>query len=417
VSRPTSTSLAHAVLGPAGTGFRRFWLASAISVFGTWMAAVALALRMYDVTGSPAWVSALLFAEFTPTVIIGFAIGSRLDRLRIRTTLVVCDLASVLVFLVLAAVSTPWAVVALATLAGVAAGVFRPLSASAVPLLVADDDLESATGAVGSADSGMTFLGEVLGGVLVGAVGAGAALTVNAATFAVSALLLSTCVPLARRGTTATEQPRHWHIRATVTRIRRSPVLRQIAIGWTLATFVIGVVLGVQVPLLRGTFHARPWQVGVLLGLTALGLVAGSLFAGSRRFGRNAYPLALAGYGACVMIVGASPVLGLAAVGLALLGVFNGIAIILNRTRAVRETDPAERAGVISFLISLTITAQSLGTIAGGVAATVASPRWAFIGSGLVALLVAAPLAQSVGPRPKWELRRSPWAGDDDRRG
>ena len=55
MSRSTLTSLARAVIGPAGIGFRRFWLASAISVFGTWMAAVALALRMYDVTGSPAW--------------------------------------------------------------------------------------------------------------------------------------------------------------------------------------------------------------------------------------------------------------------------------------------------------------------------------------------------------------------------
>src|SRR5436305_5784721 len=104
------------------------------------MAAVALAIRMYDVTGSPAWVSALLFAEFTPTVVIGFAAGHRLDRLPIRATLVACDLAGAAVFLGLATVSTPWAVVALAALAGVSAGTFRPLAAAAVPLLVTDDD-------------------------------------------------------------------------------------------------------------------------------------------------------------------------------------------------------------------------------------------------------------------------------------
>ena len=124
--------------------------------------------------------------------------------------------------------------------------------------------------------------------------------------------------------------------------------------------------------------------------LVTLGLVAGSLFAGSRRFGRNAYPLALAGYGACVMIVGASPVLALAAAGLALLGVFNGIAIVLNRTRVVRETQPAERAQVISFLISLSVSGQALGTVVGGVVATAASPRWP-----------ADPSGRSAGPTRK----------------
>ena len=56
----------RALVGPGGAEFRRFWLATAISVLGTWMAAIALAIRMFDMTGSPAWVSALLFAEFTP---------------------------------------------------------------------------------------------------------------------------------------------------------------------------------------------------------------------------------------------------------------------------------------------------------------------------------------------------------------
>jgi MFS family permease len=415
VSRSTSTSLARALLGPAGGGFRRFWLATAVSVFGTWMAAVALAIRMYDVTGSPAWVSALLFADFTPAVVIGFALGGRLDRLPIRTALVACDLSSAAVFAVLAAVRTPWAVVALAGCAGVATGVFRPLSAAAVPLLVADDDMETATGAIGGADNAMTFLGELFGGVLVGAIGASAALGLNAVSFAASAALLATCTELARRGDVSGDQPRRWHLRETAARIRGSPVLRQIAIGWTIATFVVGVVLGVQIPLLRGTFNAEPWQVGVMLGLTALGLVAGSLFAGSRRFGRGAYPLALAGYGASVMIVGASPGLVLAGAGLALLGVFNGVAIVLNRTRAVRATGPAERASVISFLISLTVTAQAAGTIGGGLAATLISPRWAFIGFGLVALVVAAPLALSVGPRPGWELAPAPATDRDDR--
>ena len=88
----------RALVGPGGGEFRRFWLATAISVLGTWMAAIALAIRMFDMTGSPGWVSALLFAEFTPVVLIGFLVGDRLNRLRVRRSLVICDIGSAAVF-------------------------------------------------------------------------------------------------------------------------------------------------------------------------------------------------------------------------------------------------------------------------------------------------------------------------------
>jgi MFS family permease len=408
--RPHLRSLIRASVGPARPGFRRFWLATAISVLGTWMAAIALAIRMYDVTGSPGWVSALLFAELTPLVLIGFLFGHRLDRLPVRAALIAADVASVGVFAVLAAVDTPWIVVALAGLAGVAGGVFRPLATAAVPLLVPDEDLEPATGAIGSADNAMTFLGELVGGVLVGSVGAAVALGLNAASFAASALLIAGCGALARPGTVDSPGRASLHVRATVRRIRMSPVLRQIALGWAVAAVVLGVVLSVQVPLLRGQFHASPAAVGLILGLDALGLVAGSMFAGSRTFGRAAFPLALAGMGAAVMIAGASAWLPLAAFGLTILGVFNGVAIVLNRTRAVREAEAGERVGLIAFLIAVAVSGQVAGTVLGGVLATVLSPRWAFVVSGSVALLVAAPVAHAVGPRAEWVLRESPWA-------
>jgi len=398
-------SLFGAWVGPPLRGFRRFWLATSISVLGTWIAAVALAIRMFDVTGSPGWVSALLFAEFTPLVLIGFLFGHRLDRLPVRGALAVTDLLSAGAF-----VDTPLAVVALAGVAGIAGGVARPLSTAAVPLLVPDHEIERATGAIGSADNAMTFLGEVIGGVLVGTVGASVALGLNAVSFAVSAALIAGTAALARPAHVDMPGSTSLHARETIRRVRNSPVLRQIALGWAAGTVVLGVVLAVQVPLLRGQFGASPAAVGLILGLDAAGLVAGSLFAGSRTFGRAAFPLSLAGMGACVMIAGASSWLGLAAFGLTALGVFNGVAIIINRTRALRATEPAERASTIAFLIAVAATGQVTGTILGGALATGLSPRWAFVIAGAFALLVAAPVALVVGPRAEWQLRPSPWA-------
>jgi MFS family permease len=403
-------SLSRAWVGPPLRGFRRFWLATSISVLGTWIAAVALAIRMFDVTGSPGWVSALLFAEFTPLVLIGFLFGHRLDRLPVRGALAVSDLVAAAVFAVLAFMDEPLAVVALAGVAGIAGGVARPLSTAAVPLLVPDHELERATGALGSADNAMTFFGEVIGGVLVGTVGASVALGLNAVSFAASAAMIAGTAALARPAHLETPDSSSLRPRETMRRIRRSPVLRQIALGWAAGTVVLGVVLAVQVPLLRGEFGASPAAVGLILGLDAAGLVAGSMFAGSRTFGRAAFPLSLAGMGACVMIAGASSWLGLATFGLTALGVFNGVAIIINRTRALRATEPAERASTIAFLIALAATGQVTGTILGGALATALSPRWAFVLAGTFALLVAAPVSLVVGPRAEWQLRPSPWA-------
>ncbi len=400
-------------MGPAGVGFRRFWLATSVSVLGTWMAAIALSIRMFDVTGSPGWVSALLFAEFVPSVMIGLLAGNRLNRLRVRRAMALSDVGSAVIFALLAVIETPWAVVALAGAAGVAVGVFRPLATAAVPMLVSDDELEAATGAIASADNSMTFLGAVLGGLLVGGVGADWALSLNAVSFVASAVLIASCAGLSG-SVSAVPVAAGRHLGLVVERIRASPVLRQIAVGWTLTTLVLGAVIAVQVPLLRGTYDARPAAVGALLGLTSLGLVVGSLFAGTRRFGRSAYPLSLAGIGAAAMITGAAPAIGLAGLGLLLLGVFNGVAVILNRTRVVRDTEPSERAGLVSFLISLTMIGQGAGTILGGAVATATSPRWTFVAFGLVALLLAAPVALSIGPRAEWVLKPSPWVDPDD---
>lgn len=115
------------------------------------------------------------------------------------------------------------------------------------------------------------------------------------------------------------------------------------------------------------------------------------------------------------MIAGASSWLGLAAFGLTTVGVFNGIALVLIRTRAVRATEASERASLIAFLIALAATGQVTGTILGGALATALSPRWALVLAGMVALCIAAPVALLAGPRAEWHLQPSPWAERDRR--
>jgi len=60
---PSTGDTRDAARGPAGEAeFRRFLLATAVSVLGTYAAAIALAVRTFQDTGQPAWVSAIFAA-------------------------------------------------------------------------------------------------------------------------------------------------------------------------------------------------------------------------------------------------------------------------------------------------------------------------------------------------------------------
>ena len=179
--------------------FRRFVLATAVSVLGTYAAAIALAVRTYQDTGHPAWVSAVFAAEFLPPVAIGVLLADRLNRFQPRRALVASDLVSAAVFAVVAGVHTPAVVVALATVAGTAAGIFRPISFAVVPAVAGEDRIDAANGTLAAVDTAMTAIGQAGAGAVVAIAGAGVVLGANAASFVMSAALLASCGSLAAR--------------------------------------------------------------------------------------------------------------------------------------------------------------------------------------------------------------------------
>ena len=79
---------------------------------------------MYDRTGSATWVSALLVADFLPSVAIGLLLGPLIDRLSRRRIMVVADLARFGIFIALPFTNSPEAIVVLAAAAGFATGFF-----------------------------------------------------------------------------------------------------------------------------------------------------------------------------------------------------------------------------------------------------------------------------------------------------
>src|SRR5919202_2022510 len=124
--------------------FTRLFIATIGSGAGTWLALVALEVDVYERTGSSAWVAALLIADLLPTFAIGLLVGPLVDRLSRRQLMVGADLLRFGVFVALPFTTSATQVVALAAVAGVATGFFRPAVYAGLPNLVQDSDLAGA---------------------------------------------------------------------------------------------------------------------------------------------------------------------------------------------------------------------------------------------------------------------------------
>jgi MFS family permease len=93
--------------------------------------------------------------------------------------------------LLIAGAAEVWSVALLAALTGAGTGFFNPASTGVLPAVVAPERLLQANGLRATVMSGGEILGPALAGVIVAAAGAGWALAVDAASFAVSALFLA----------------------------------------------------------------------------------------------------------------------------------------------------------------------------------------------------------------------------------
>lgn len=169
--------------------------ARSISYFGTYLAPIAVAFAVLDLTGS-ASDTGIAFACWTlaqvSTLIVGGVVADRLPR---RLVMVASDLANVCVrttmgMLLLSGQARIWEIFVLQALGGVATAFYSPASTGLVPEVVDKPQLQQANAYMGIARYLAFPLGAATGGAIVATLGSGTALIVDAATYAASALLL-----------------------------------------------------------------------------------------------------------------------------------------------------------------------------------------------------------------------------------
>lgn len=268
------------------TPFRRFWAASTVSGFGTYVTTVALqVLIVVTLDGTATDVGAVTSARWLPYLLLGVVAGVLIERRRRRPVLVVADLGRGLLLLAIPALA-----LADALSIGLLAGfmfVFGVLSLandaafqSFLPRVVTRRDVITANARLDQSDALAQTSGPAVGGALVAAVGAPAAVLVDAASYLYSAAMIARIdvvepAPVTARPGGAFRA----ELREGLAWVYRHRTLTPLAWGSHLWFLFFSMFTTVFAPFVLRTQHLGELGLGIVLAMAGVGGVVGSSFA------------------------------------------------------------------------------------------------------------------------------------------
>ncbi|MEU3734727.1 MFS transporter [Streptomyces sp. NPDC033538] len=383
------------------TAFRRFWLARAVSLVGDGAAMIALVLLVSREDNAGTGVSLILLAESVPRF-FGPLAGALADRVNVRRLLIVAELVQAAVFAAII-LTRPGlvALVALVLVAASASTVFSAAGRTVVPRLVDEADLMPANAWLGTAFNLQAALGPVLGGLLSAWVGPRGALLLNAATFLVSAALLTRIPPLPGLGaggrggmkglfSDTAEGLRH---------VRGNRVARAIVMLLLLGVFFGSLDNLALVFLAEHSLGTGEFGFGVLSASFGVAMVASSLWLVRAAEHRSPVWVFLFGWfftGLGLLLTAAAPVLYVAVAMQVIAGLGNGIANVGEETLLQRAV-PVEVLGRVGGTVSsAAFLGSTLGYLGGGFLSPDTHPRLAFVVAGAGIFLTLALCAPGV---------------------
>jgi len=166
-----------------------------ISSVGDWLYLVAMLVVVYEITGDPVLLGVVGAARLLPYLFLSIPAGIVADRFDRRLVLLSTDIIRGLLMLVIAGLvsvnASALAIIAVAVLATCASAFFGPVIGAYLPTVVGDEaDLGPANSAWGTLDNLAFVVGPGLAGLLIALGGLTIAFLLNAASFAVVALVL-----------------------------------------------------------------------------------------------------------------------------------------------------------------------------------------------------------------------------------
>ncbi|MFJ2821863.1 MFS transporter [Streptomyces toxytricini] len=379
--------------------YRLLWFGETARTLGNSVTSVTLPLIAVTVldTGATA-VGVLAAAVWLPWLLIGLPAGAWVDRMRRRPVMIVCNLVSAVLCASVplaawldALAFTHLLIVALAL--GNSAVFFNTANHAYLPTVLAEKDLLEGNSKLQASESATNVAGPGLAGLITQFLGAVAGLLLDAVTFLVSTLCLTSI--RAKERPPVPEAPAESlrsRIHEGLRFVLRDRYLRPMVIYGALVNLALMGYQAVQVVFLVRTVGVNPATVGLLLTSGSIGGIVGAVLAEAvgRRLGtgRGMLLMQLVTSPFALLMPLASDGAGLAlyALGAFVIGV--GITSCNVVLGSFRQTycPPGLLGRVVATTMVLNHSTIPLGSLLGGFLGDVLGPRAAmWIMTGLLA--------------------------------
>ncbi len=394
--------------------YRAIFAADVLSMLGDQIAAVALAVLVYERSGSPLLSAIVYSLVFLPWFAGGPVLAALADRWPRRTVLVTCDLLRCALIGLAALPGMPIGVlIALVAMASLLMPTFSSAKAAIIGQIVDGDRYVLANAVTHLIYQAGSLLGFVAGAALVALMPASAALAIDAATFACAATLVYFGV---RHRPAAPREPEERSLLRETAEGVRIVLAHPVVFGLLLIDVVgatFAVVPEAVAPAYADSLDLGFGAVGLLMAAYAAGVVLGNvlltrLVPPDARL-RLIRPLAFA---SALPLLGAAarPGLATSVILFALVGVFSAYTIVANATVLAAVPDEA-RGRVFGVASTALAAAQAFAIICAGAAAQFLAPTTVVALAGALGAVAMAFLwAQPSRERPRATTMAEPVA-------
>ncbi|MEP6777178.1 MAG: MFS transporter [Chthoniobacterales bacterium] len=261
--------------------YRLFFYGQLVSLIGTWMQQTAMSWLVYQITGSKLLLGVVAAVGSAPMMFFSLWGGSLADRYPKRTILVWTQTAQMIPAFLLAAmawagVATPWLIIAIAAVNGIAMGFDLPARQAFTVEMASREDLLNAVSLNSSIFNGARVVGPSIAGLIIGSFGTAMCFLLNGLSFvAVIAGLLMMRLPAhVPLGAEAAAQA---NALSGLSYVREHPRVRTI-LGLLGTVGVFGWSYAVLMPAFaRDVFGLGADGYGVLMSASGIGALIGAL--------------------------------------------------------------------------------------------------------------------------------------------
>ena len=398
-ARPASRMPLHALLA-----------AEAVSGVGNKLSALAVPWFVLETTGSAAQTGLVGVVTVGSLIVSAFFSGLLVDRLGFKRTSIVSDILSGVTVAAIPLLHTTiglafWQLLLLVLIGTVLDAPGRTARQSLFPdvALSSGVRLERANAAAQTIWRLSFLLGPPLGGVLIGLIGTSNVLWLDAASFAVSSLLVGLALPADRRPRTPNGPSRDGRVLTDLVEglrfLRADRLLWLLTISSTAGNALGGALNAVILPVFALSAFGNASALGLMLGAFGAGALAGAVLyglIGYRYSKRSVFIVTGVVSVAPIWILATTPSLAIAVTALAIRGLTAGPYGPIVSTLYQQRIPVDQRARFFGAILAADNASTPLAILAAGLLLDATNVTTALIVVGVTALI----LKLSVATRP-----------------